>query len=109
VTHTDAMMATLQPEAVYAAWLDASNPVTAILTWDTITLVAHGTSGAHGEVRRGTRGAAINARKRAIERFPWADSDSRPVTVSLKLVSKRYSETHGFMHASYFTYKVTRS
>ena len=109
MTHSEVALATVQPAEIYSAWLDASNPVNALLTWDTVTLVAHGTSGAHGEVRRGTRGAAIGARKRAIERFPWVDSDSRPVTVSLKLMSKRYSESYGFMHASYFTYKVTRS
>ena len=103
-----AAIETLQPADDYAAWLDASNPIKAILTWDTVTLVAHGTSGSNGEVRRATRAAAINARKRAIERFPWI-GDSQPVTVKLTLVGKSYSETHGFMHASYFTYKVERS
>ena len=98
-----------QPSATYSAWLDAINPVTAIRSWDTVTIVAHGTSGPHHEVERRPRAAAINARKRAIERAAWSDSAGHGIGVQLELIGKSYSESYGFMHASYFTYRVHRT
>ena len=106
---TSAALDVLQPEYLGSAWLDASNPITAILTWDTVTLFDHGTSGRNGTVERRPRASAINARKRAIERFPWVDGQTRPMTVKLTLTCKSYSETYVFLHSSYFTYHVTRS
>ena len=90
----------------YAAWVDASNPENALRTWKRVTLQANNTAGRHGVVNRRGRAAAINALKRAIESFPWKDSVGRPFTVKLILESRSYSETHGFKHASYFTYRI---
>lgn len=77
----------------YRAWVDANDPETAIQTWPRITLQANSTS------YRPSRASQINALKRAIE-FLFA--------VRLILESKSYSEAHGFMNASYFTYRIER-
>jgi hypothetical protein len=90
----------------YAAWVDANDPENALRTWPRVTLQANNTAGRHGPNRRG-RAAAINALKRAIERLPLNGKPDKPY-VRLVLESKSYSETHGFTHASYFTYRIER-
>lgn len=92
----------------YSAWLDANHPVTALQSWPTVTLTAHGMSARNGEVNRRHRASQINALKRGIERLPLTDTDGRALSVKLTLIHKSYSETYGFMHASYFSYSVSR-
>jgi hypothetical protein len=99
----------VQPAGTYQAWLDAADPIHALLTWSDVQLTAHGTSGSHGQVNRHSRANAINARKRAIESHTWTDTDGRKVRVKLTLTGRSYSESYGFMHASYFDYSVTRT
>lgn len=83
----------------YAAWIDAWRPGYAITTWPRITLTATSTSGPHGQVKRRPRANAISALKRRIE---------RETGYTLTLESRRYSETHGFLHQSEFIYAITR-
>ena len=90
----------------FKAWVDASNPEDALRTWPRVTLQANNISGRYDVPNRRGRAAAINALKHAIETFPWTDSGGRAFDVRLVLESKHYSEGHGFMHASYFTYRI---
>jgi hypothetical protein len=90
----------------YSAWVDADNPEKALRTWPRVTLQANNTAGRHGVNRRG-RSASINALKRAIERMPLNDKPGHPY-IRLVPESRHYSETHGFAHASYFTYRIER-
>ena len=83
----------------YRAYIDAANIERALATWSTLRIVAYGISGRHGEVKRRPRAGEISALKRAVESVTG---------YRLTLVSKSYSEAHGFMHASYFTYNVSR-
>ena len=82
----------------YRAWVDARDPENALRTWPRVTLQANNIAGRYGPDRRG-RAAQINALKYAIERL---------FNVRLVLESRSYSETHGFKHASYFTYRIDR-
>jgi hypothetical protein len=85
--------------ANYAAWVVADDPATALATWPRVTLQATNTAGRNGPTRR-QRASQINALKRAIERVTG---------FTLTLTGRAYSETFGFMHASYFTYRIDRA
>ena len=90
----------------FKAWVDATNPENALRTWPRVTLQANNCAGRYDVPNRRGRAAAINALKHAIEMFPWTDSAGRACDVRLVLESKHYSETNGFLHASYFTYRI---
>lgn len=89
----------------YGAWVDAKDPENALRTWPRVTLQANNT-GRKGVNRRG-RAAQINALKRVIERLPLNGKPNTPY-IRLVLESRAYSETHGFTHTSYFTYRIDR-
>lgn len=83
----------------YRAAVSANDPDNAIRTWSTVRLQAVNTGSHRTGPDRRTRAAEIGALKRAIE---------RATGYQLVLISKSYSETYGFMHASYFTYRIER-
>jgi hypothetical protein len=81
----------------YQAWVNATIPEVALRTWPRVTLQANGGN-------RRSRAARINALKRGIENLPW----ELPAGMRLTLVGCEYSETHGWLQASYFTYTIDR-
>lgn len=65
---------------------------------DYMWIKAENCAGRNGPDRRG-RASAVNAAKRAYEREHG---------VTLALLCKSYSETHGFLHQSAFRYRIIR-
>ena len=79
----------------HRAYIEAANPGIALRTWNRVTLACTDS----GYNNRATRAQAINALRRAIQ---------SATGYQLTLAGKSYSETSGFLQASYFTYEITR-
>lgn len=98
----------LQPTGFGKAYVDATDPVHAVRTWNVVVIKAYNTRHYNGGPDRRGRAMLISARKRAIENATWTDESGRAMTVRLTLKYKSYDEAYGFLHMSEFTYTVTR-
>ena len=83
----------------YHAYVDADNIDYALAHWSVICIVARNTGSSTRGPNRRERASAISALRRACE---------RATGTKFRLVHRAYSETYGFMHASYFTYEIIR-
>jgi hypothetical protein len=83
----------------YRAYVDANDIDYALAHWDRIRIVAANAGSSTRGPNRRERASAISALRRACE---------KATGTKFRLVHRAYSETYGFMHASYFTYEIVR-